>query len=718
MENIILENEQFRLTLRPDCVAESLICKANGQECLDNYEEMPLFTLTEPRPFNNEIKLAYPNKRTTYGANRVRMEGDKLIVGFEILGWEAVVSVKITPRYIAFELVDFIYDHDVHFESLSMTPPPVTEFRLIQLPVKHRENFGAWLNVMWDEEVAVNVLAAHPFARIDSEKRKDYRVLTADALSEVQLKNVPAALIVCPKDDLLDAIDSLEEDFDLPRGVKSRRGEKINRSMYWVPNCYPETVDEYIKYAKKMGLTMMTLYYPSLWQSWRNYGKTGDYTYNEHYPNGAADVKVMLDKIKAAGITPGLHVLPTHIGVDSYHVTPKIDHRIRLTRHFTLAKPLSKDDTTVYVEQNPIGCVMDEKCRVLNFEGEGIYYESYTTEPPYCFTGCVRGHYETEIQEHKLGTIGGPLDVSEYCACSLYLDQNSSFMDELAEQIADGYAAGFEYLYLDGAEGANVPYEIYIPLAQYRVYKKCKPLPLFVEGAAKAHFSWHVMSGANAFDYFQMPVFKEKIAEFPCAEAPEIAKDFTRLNFGWWLFNTETMPDMYEYGTSRAAAWDCPTTVMFRGWQMYTDNPRTEDCFEVMRRWEDVRRKNWLTAEQKEMLKDTAQEHTLLINEKGEYELVPYDFVKGAGGEDAPLSVFVFERAGKSYAVIWHTTGEGELSVPFDGDFTYKTEIAGEDVATKKDGGSVILPVGDKRYFSANVPKETLAQAFARAKMM
>ncbi len=180
----------------------------------------------------------------------------------------------------------------------------------------------------------------------------------------------------------------------------------------------------------------------------------------------------------------------------------------------------------------------------------------------------------------------------------------------------------------------------------------------------------------------------------------------------------ETMPDMYEYGTSRAAAWDCPVTVMFRGHEMYEKNPRTEDCCEVMRRWEDVRRKNWLTAEQKEMLKNTAQEHTLLVNEAGEYELVPYDCVKGAGGEDAPLSVFVFERGGRSYAVLWHTTGEGKLSVPFDGDFTYKTEIAGEEVAFEKDGGNVILPVGDKRYFSADVPKEMLAQAFARAKMM
>ena len=34
--------------------------------------------------------------------------------------------------------------------------------------------------------------------------------------------------------------------------------------------------------------------------------------------------------------------------------------------------------------------------------------------------------------------------------------------------------------------------------------------------------------------------------------------DFTRINFGWWRFNNETQSDIFEYGTSRAAAWDCP----------------------------------------------------------------------------------------------------------------------------------------------------------------
>ena len=54
---IILENEKFRLELTPDCVAKSLVLKSNGKECLYTEEPLPFFSLTEERPYNNEIKL-------------------------------------------------------------------------------------------------------------------------------------------------------------------------------------------------------------------------------------------------------------------------------------------------------------------------------------------------------------------------------------------------------------------------------------------------------------------------------------------------------------------------------------------------------------------------------------------------------------------------------------------------------------------------------------
>jgi len=583
---IILENKHFRLTVGSDCVAKSLLHKATGQECLDPYEEIPLFSVTQPRPFNNEVKLAYPNKRTTFQANRVRREGSRLIVGFEITPFEAVVEVKETPAYISFRLAEFIV-HPTDYPGLEMSPPPVESFRLLQLPVKHRKYFGQWLNVCWDEDVAVNVLATCPSCFIDSEKHKHFRTLTADAQRGIQLEGCEAALIVTGSESLLDAIDTLEVDYDLPRGVQSRRRPELLRSQYRAGFLNPSNVDQHIAYCKQCGYKTMVLYYSSLFED-ESYNLCGNYDEQDvrkTYPEGFKSLQEMLQKIKDAGITPGLHYLQTHIGLKSRYVTPVADHRLNKTRIFTLSRPLGLDDTTVYVEQDPTGSVMAPRCRTLQFGGELIHYEGYTTQRPYCFTGCKRGDWDTIVTEHPLGQMGGILDVSEYCANSCYIDQNTDLQDEIAEKLAKVYDLGFEFIYFDGSEGSGEPYGYHVSNAQYRMLKKVKNQPLYTEGAAKTHFGWHFLSGGNAFDVFPPSIFKEMIRVHPADEAVRMRQDFTRLNFGWWGVYVEedggVQPDHWEYGTALAAAFDCPATFSARLENMAV-HPRTDDLLEVL----------------------------------------------------------------------------------------------------------------------------------------
>jgi hypothetical protein len=361
----------------------------------------------------------------------------------------------------------------------------------------------------------------------------------------------------------------------------------------------------HIEQAKLAGASCMLLYYPCFFKGNGGYNFCGNYDecdLKDTYPEGYKSVSDMVKKIKDAGITPGIHFLQTHIGIASRYVVPTVDPRLNLTMHFTLAKPLSETDDTIYVLENPKNATMYPKCKVLNFGGEAISYEGYTTERPYCFYGCKRGHYGTNVITHKYGEIGGLLDVTEFGTTSIYLNQYTDLQDEIAEKIAKIYNTGFEFIYFDGSEGTNEPFDFYVPFAQYRVLRQLDREPLFTEGAAKAHFSWHFLSGGNAFDVFPANVFKEKIAEFPAEEAPRMRNDFTRLNFGWWGYFQDTQPDMYEYGTSRAAAWDSPVTVI-SNMDVYKSNPRTADNFEVLRRWEEARKTGFLTEAMKEELK-------------------------------------------------------------------------------------------------------------------
>lgn len=709
MNDVIIRNSQFVLTVGSNAIVKSLIHTGSGQECLDLREEVPLCSVTQERPFHNELKLSHPNKKTVFAANSLVREGNRLTVGFELLPYQAVLEIREEPMYVSFELLGFEVDYSAYEVELSLPLPPVYEFRLLQLPVKNRTNFGEWLNVSWDDEVAVNILGNSPHTIIDAVRFQDYRVMYADAYRDVKLEGCSASLIVTDKGSFLDAVACVEEDYDLPKGVQNRRSKWINASAYWTASLTPDNVEEHIRYAKQGGFRLMLLYRPCFFQS------DGEFKFKKEYPNGMEDVKKVLDKIRAAGILPGMHVLHTHVSLKSGRISPYADRRLHLKQKFLLTKELDETSDTVYVDRNPAGCTLVDKTRILKVGGELISYESYTTTPPYAFVGCTRGICDTRIASHSAESLCGILDVCEFCAMSAYIDQETDLQDEVAEEIAKVYRLGCGFIYFDGSEGTNAPYEYHIPNAQYKVYRRLQPEPVFAEAAAKSHFGWHMLSGGNAFDIWPMKEFKAKIAAFQAEEAPRMRMDFTRLNFGWWNFPEDVQPDIFEYGTSRAAAWDCPVTMM-ENLENFKKLARTDDILEVMRRWEDVRALGWLGEEEKERLKNLKQEHILLINGEGEYELREYDECREAAGGNKEVRAFVFERQKRAYAVLWHASGNGVLELDAqETDLCYEENPDGEKIMIQKAQGKVRIPLAGRRYLSCDKTVAELRQMLAGA---
>ncbi len=717
-ESIILENEKFRLTLLSDGTAQSLILKSNNMECLIE-EKLPFFCLTENRPYHNEIKLSQPTVKTVFPANHVRMENGMLIVGFDKLYFEAVVNVEITNRYMIFSLVDFIVKPDSFGIGVAPIDPPVLQFRLVQLPVSNKENFGNWLNVMWDAHVAINVLSASPYSTVGAEKRTNHQILFGQSLSEVKLKNAGVALIVSEPEQLLCAIKELEIDKNLPLGATNRKSKELNRSYYWVSTINPDNVDEHIRYAKKAGLKYILIYYSAILYDAGRYSNTGIYhIYRDEYKNGEEDLICMLNKIKAAGLIPGLHILHSHIGMKTPYLTPVADHRLNLTRHFTLAKPLSPDDTTIFVEENPDNCPRLEKMRILKFMGELIQYTSFTTQRPYAFTGCKRGYNDTFVRSHETGTIGGILDVTEFGGNSAYIDQNTTLQDEVAEEITKLYNAGFELLYFDGSEGVSPPFDVNVGLAQWRVYDKLAKKPIFCEGAAKSHFSWHMLNGGNAFDVWKPENFKQMIAVHPFQEAARMANDFTRINFGWWKPAEGQRPDIIEYGTALAAAWDCPGSII-GNLDNFNGLARIDDILETLRRWEDARTCGFITPEIKSRLRQTHKEHTLLINEEGKYELAEWVHIKTAVNGNTRITVFLFQRNGKTYAACWDNQGSCHLSLAINKEnIQYVDDIGGDEVSVEIKESQIIIPVDKKRYLISDIPKDKFIKYLEAAKIL
>ncbi|MBS3776930.1 MAG: hypothetical protein KGY70_17160 [Bacteroidales bacterium] len=723
--DVIIENEQMRLVIAPNGKAQSLFHKPTKEECLMQNAKVAVFSMVvdvDYSPYDDVFKSnVIPMGEREFTPDSVYRKGDQLIAHFDIIDVDAVIGLDIQPQYIHFEVEDFVNKRSTTnlAGNGNINPdisPRVDEMWFLRLPIRNRSHYGEWLNVTWDDQWAVNILGTDSYTRIKSDERNGYRILKAGMISEVKSKGVGAGLITTSTDNLLDDIARVEEDFNLPHGVKNRRSEKADLSTYWSGNITPDNVDEHVEYAKKGGFRTFYVYYTAFSKA------PGHYEWRDEYSNGIEDLQEVVKKIKNAGMSPGVHIHYNKASKSDPYIT-KVDHRLNLRKYFTLAAPLGRNDTTITVEENPRRVTLDEGRRILKIGDELISYSDYTTVRPYKFTGCSRGALNTKPASHSMGNKFGLLDLDDWPKF-VRLDQQTSIQGEVAERLAEIYQkAGFEFIYFDGAEDVHSPHWFNTAKAQWEVYKRLDPEPIFAAGSVQSHFSWHMLSRGNHYDSHNWPPkeLKQAIRDFPGNAAPLMADNFTASTFGRYRYfvpdenSIGMQPDMFEYLTSRASAWGSPW-ILKSNVEEFEDHPRTSDNLEVIRRWEEAKAQDWLTEEQKQMLRDWEQEHILLVNKQEEFELVPYEQIKDvAKGE---VRAFIFERQDDLYVVYWHIKGDKNMELPLKPEKITLLKDIGEqtEVQPGKNEESVVLPVSRRRYVKTDqLSREELISAFQNA---
>ena len=732
-EDIIIENEEMKLIISSEGEARSLVHKPTGEECLSRDAGIPTFSLVldiNYSPYDDMHKTnLLPVGEREFAADEVFLKNNQLIARFDVIDIDLIVNVEIRPEYIHFSIEDIIYNENKAPEQPYRTflIPRVDKVRFLRLPVRNRANFGNLLNVVWDDRIAVNVLASDPYTRINWTQGNGYRVLEAGSTSDVRVKGVGACLIAASTGRILDHISRIEEDFDLPRGVRNRRGEYADASSYWASVVNPKNIDRHIEYARKAGFRTFYIKDTAFSKS------RGHYDWRAEYPNGSEDLKIVVEKIKKAGLVPGFHILYNNTSLNDEYVTPVPDNRLKLRRHFTLAAPLEKEDTTVYVAENPVGTTLKDNCRILKIGEELVSYTNYSHSAPYRFTGCKRGVFNTESSGHASGYGIGLLDVfvvdEDVTPKFVTYNQDTDIQQEVARRLAGIYRdAGFRFLYYDGSEMTHSPSWFNCAKAQWEIYRQLDPEPVFAGGSAMSHFSWHMLTRGNHYDShaWAPEVMKVSIRKFPAAQAPRMAANFTASTFGrykYFLPGKDTVglqPDMIEYLASRAAAWGSPWILKARLEELDA-HPRTSDNLEVIKRWEDAKARKWLTDEHRRMLKNLDQEHILLVNESGEFELLEYERIDEVAGGSRDVRAFVFERKNEIYAVYWHVFQDKRILMPVNRtNIELLVDLGHEaEVESGGEGDSVVLPVGPRRYVRTDkLTKDELVEAFQAAEIL
>lgn len=643
---IVLENEACTLVLSEDGYAVSLYDKAAGRECLDTQQgSLPLCTITQNRPYDNENFLMYPAKPIVFSSNRIAYEGGKLYVSFDRTADIFVLDCNISPRNIVFTLERI----DYRLEKMGVKRrTEIDELRFLQLPVKELGNFGEWLNVSWDERGGVCLMGLDPRTRIDSFRDRAGLVLWAGAQENVALTGVSAALTVGEKEQLLDEIDHLERAYGLPLGVQSRRREDYSWSYYELRNVTPANIDEHIAFAKEAGMKNMVVYYPDFAYT------CGHFLWNRYYPNGIEDLMTITGKIRAAGMKSGFHIHYSKASIDDPYVCGGVpDSRLNTVLDLILTEEIGPDQVDIPVAGQTHRLVQEAGRRIVRIDDELVEY-AYVEDN--VLKGCRRGLHSSKAVSHSRNALVRLMDVDTWPRF-IRLDQTTDIQDEIARNLAAIYSeAGFEFLYFDGAEDVPEPYWYNVSLAQQRVYEALPEKPIYSEGALKSHYGWHILTRGNAFDYFKPEDTRKAMKRYvlPCAE--RISKDFSSIDFGWvnYVDSDSTtigmQPDMLEYICSKALAYDSPISLM-GNLDVLKRHPLRKDNLAVVRAWEEAKRSGAFTQEQKDLLKDPDREFLLLKDKDGTPRF--YECIMITPEGDRTHRAFAFIKDGKNYVISW-----------------------------------------------------------------
>ena len=708
--DVVIENAAVRLVIGADGAARSLIHKSTGEECRAAEVRTPICAITQYRPYDNENFLIYPAKPRVFPACRVERRGDRLYVGFEDTYDIAVIRLDIEDDYIGFSLERVDYRIEAYGVKRQTE---IDEFALLRLPLRPRAHFGEWLNVVWDDRVAVNLLGTHPGTRIDAFPTAEATTLYAGLDAQVGLFGPGAALVVSSREGLLPAIGQIERDYDLPRCVESRRDGSYRCAYYSLRGVTPENIDAHIEYARRGGFRTMRVYYVDFARSCGHYG------WREEYPGGMEDLRYVTDRIRAAGMIPGLHFHYSKVGVnDPYINGGHPDTRMNSVCELVLAEPAGAAATVLVVEGNTQGLRREEGRRLLHLGDELISYADCTTRPPYMLTGCRRGLHNSQPAAHAAGSRARLLDVDDW-PLFVRIDQNTGIQREIAGRLGRIYAeAGFRFVYFDGAEDVPMPYWYNVSRSQSVVYDVLRPAPLFAEGALKSHFGWHILSRGNAFDIFPPEYIRPAMKKYTLRCAARNAEDFTAVDFGWVNYlapggaTIGMQPDMYEYIYCKALAWDAPVSLV-GNLEELRRHPRTEDNLRVMERWERAKLADAFTPEQKERLKDPDREFFLFEDSQGRFELYPCRQL--TPNDESGVRAFLFRRGTKSCILYWHTSGEDQLRLTLPASRPTLTDDRGRRIAFRREGRLCLLPAAGRAVLELDLPEEEAERLFLGA---
>jgi hypothetical protein len=597
---IVLENESCRYEIGLDGKNRSLAGLGDKRNYLESGQ-----------PF-----MVVGQGPKSWPSTKVELAGDLLTVSFAESGIRVQARAAVRPRHFTLSVV-------------SIAGANADWLQLCNLRTKIGGHVGGLVNTVWDDRFAVGALACN-----DRTDCGSHGVPTARAYREFGIEGAKVAIFGVPTGGpdpsakVLDAIEVVELQEGLPHptinGVWIKRAPERFNSYLMVGGINHRNADEVIRFAKGgFGCVELTW-----WHSTPTYEPEP-----AQFPGGLAGLKQVADKIHAAGLQVGLHVMQGMVGwgsKDDPYIRPKADPRLLQDRHATLAAPLSAQAAEIAVSE-PLTGWPDQGD--LYLEGEIVGYAKRTATS---FAECKRGLHGTTVAAHPRGArVGHLVNCFPIWGHTVYCpDVNSTMIDEICDRIARVFdATGADMSYFDGGEEINVqpPHWRNQGRIALGVQKRVKK-PVILEGnALYTHLSWHVITrGSPSYD----PIYfgrREYTLRFKGQNPAGWAANLLTGDVGWFAPHVHSLatdavtPDEVMLLCLKALGGKAPISFSVDANNLWA-NKRMPEMGDIIRTCDELKRRDYFTEAACAELARPMAEHVLERTPGGQWDLRPLQF--------------------------------------------------------------------------------------------
>ena len=733
------------MTLRVSERAEplSLVLHADRTECLQTRRRHALAEVQD-------------RGGVWHPANALRRQGDELEVGFKDSDTSVTLAVEAREAWLTVRVV-----------RVGGTRPKAVRF--VSLSPAFTQTVGKRLNIGWDDDHALCVMAVSPAtdtqvkgqalvsleATVAAVRRGEGGVIPDVRLTALaqdtpgpRIEGAAAAIIACRAAAFKQVAREVSHAYDLltnelPDGTPVKDSPLV-RGSYFFLSAGLEDVDRVVALCKASGIRQVML------NSGAWCASPGHYTINTRmFPRGIEDLTFFVARLKAAGITAGMHAFGSKVSKRDAYVTPRPDTRFWRKFEGELAVAIDASQTAIKARGSLAawpGCPLSAKTyweggvdthREVVIGGEIIRYREIGPEGAWdTFLGCERGAWGTSAAAHPAGAPLWHYGV-DGCINGYIVDQETTLPDEMHARLAEIFnTCGFGMVYFDGGEDVDTRrFDYYVSKFQTGAMRRLNR-PVVHMGTLMTHRLWHSFARSSTVDTYLNTLSGAIQAGRPPATWPTVKQhidtsvaymlsvrgDLMPGELGWfgvWPRQQRHGRDVeglqlddLEYLLCRSLAFDCPVSLQ-TSFRDLDRHPLTPEILRLFKAYETLRLAGAVPETVRAPMREPGREFILLQRREAPPVFVAVRPVACGQGQRPDVRAMVGAYEGGAVATFWHAVGRASVTLAL---LPTEARVADFDdqrvVMDKSPDGHLSLPVTTRRLtvICPKVTPEMLAQ--------